>query len=173
MLGVEPNLRVIRDVNLFIDDPENKVPEIRERALRDPDAKKCLEKSFSDLTIVWVFESLGHDLRSQRVSPRRMEWSRISISASRRFIACLYGQEYSLLVDLHHLLDMAIKFCCDEEVLFSWAGEVGIHSTVLDYYKRYKQIIELDLDCKDRRKKELCSRRNLYRLLREGKEEKT
>ena len=166
MLNVKPDLKAVRDVNLFIDDPRGKAPELRERAMKDPAVRECLERSFDDLTIIWLFESFKHDMRGQRVSPKRIDWSRNLISAGRRFIACLYGREYGLLVDLHHLLDMAAKFCCDDETLLSWAGEVGIDGAVLDYYRRYKQEIERDLDCEGRRRRGRCSRRDIYWLLR-------
>ena len=79
---------------------------------------------------------------------------------------CVYGQGYGLLVDLHVLLDMAQKICCDDQLLEDWARDVEIDERVLDYYRGHRAVLDRDLSCAERRSKGMCGLLEVVRFVR-------
>ena len=164
--GVIPDVDKIRFIDLLIDDPRNHAPRIQELVETNDDIRLCVYSELSgELILLQVLPQLGHDLLTQRYSPRKTSWSRSMIQFLRRLIKCIYGEEYELLVDLHVFLDMTEKWCCDDELLQDWASEVGIDPRILDYYIKHRTAIDLDLKCIMRLRQGKCEKRNVARML--------
>lgn len=103
-----------------------------------------------------------HDMFTQRYSKGKTGWSIMMLKCLRELFSLLYTPEYGLLVDLHVLLDMAGKTCCDDEVLLDWALEVGVDRRVLEFYLKYREQLYYGLECG----REQCSTRDAVRLIR-------
>ena len=153
-------------MNLLIDDPESRAYVMLKLRESDEHLQSCIEEKFEDKLVLYALPLLKHDLRTQRFSPKRIDWTRNMIPILRKLFECLYGGDYSLLVDLHVLLDMADKWCCDDELLEDWAKDVGIDPVVLDYYVRHRETIDGDLKCTVRLRQNRCGWRNVARMLR-------
>jgi len=166
---VIPDKSKVRFVDLLIDDPKSHAPKIQELVRSNFNLWLCIAQELSphDLyMLLKILPTLGHDVLTQRFSPKRTSWSRSMISYLRQLIGCIFGREYGLLVDLHVLLDMAEKWCCDDELLRDWGREVGISPEILDYYAKHRALIDYDLNCTIRLKQGKCSRRDVARWLR-------
>ena len=165
--GVIPDLHRVRFVDLLIDDPEKYASRVLELMETDDKIRLCIYRELLNQTILLqVLPQLGHDLRTQRYSPKKTGWSRNMIPFLRKLVKCVCGEDYMLLVDLHVFLDMAEKWCCDDELLEDWAQDVGIDHKILEYYKENRKIIDYDLRCTIRLKQGKCRKRNLARMLR-------
>jgi len=164
--NIIPDIKIIQNINLLIDVPKRYAPKILEKAESDIEIKKCIEKEFQGNNLLpWILPAFKHDLRTQRISPKSIDWSKIMISVLRRLVLCVYGREYSDLVDLHVLLDMAQKMCCYDDVIDDWSLKVGITEKVMKYYKENKIDIEKELRCRERRRLGKCTMAELYRMI--------
>ncbi len=169
--GIPPDTNRIRFIDSFIDLPEKYASRIQGLVEDNDDVRQCIFSELSgSLILLEVLPQLGHDLRTQRYSPKRTGWSKHMIDFLRKLFKCLYSEEYGLLVDLHVFLDMAEKWCCDDELLQDWACEVGIDPRILDYYIKHRTTIDLDLKCTMRLRRGKCGKRNVARMLRYNKE---
>lgn len=169
--NVTINVMWIDRVNRAIDEPQKHLKrafsELCEYSKDFVSASRPhLETCFSVCRELWFFKygDVSHDVYTQRIS--KTGWSETMISNLRVLFACLYGEDYGLLVDLHVILDMADKLCCDDEVLLNWAHEVGVSEEVLQYYQRHRREIDLQLSCTKRLKAGKCGRMEVARLLR-------
>ncbi len=166
---MEPDVAKIRSVDLLIDEPGVHAQKFLDKVNSDRKVLECVKNRFDDLTIVSMLPTFSHDMRTQRFSPKRTEWSREMISVLRRLVGCVYGDPYGLLADLHVILDMAQKWCCDNKLLGDWARDVGISPEVLEFYRRNVAMIDKDLKCSERLRKGECGRRNVAEFVREEK----
>jgi len=70
--GVIPDVGKIRFIDLLIDDPRNYAPRTQELMETNDDMRLCIYSELSGkLILLQVLPQLGHDLRTQRCSPRK------------------------------------------------------------------------------------------------------
>ncbi|MEB2837251.1 MAG: hypothetical protein GSR80_000838 [Desulfurococcales archaeon] len=166
-LGLDPIGSRVRSVDRLIDFPRQYAREYLKAMETREEVRGCIEEKFDDPEIIYFLPAFSHDMRTQRYSPKRTDWSRTMISVLRRLIDCVHGEGYGLLADLHALLDMAEKWCCDDRLLEEWARDVGLDPRVLEYYTRHREAIDRDLGCTERKRQGRCGLRNAARALRE------
>jgi len=165
-LGVSPDEFKVVFVNKLIDMP-SRYADVFKKLYRSAleERVECAYELLRYGLIIEFFEEITHDLETQKYSPKRLDKSKWMIKFLRDAVDCLVGSSYGLLVDLHVLLDMADKTCCDTESLTKWCEQTNINQKVYEYYIKHQDLINKQLKCSERLKSGKCRLREVIKFI--------
>lgn len=154
-LGVKPDPALVRLANRLIDAKMEEKGEFLDEVRRLVGEFKLYECKALPIGVT------EHDMGIVRCSERR----RSQVGLWRGVFNCLFGEPYGLIVDLHMLLDLADRFCCDRELLELCYERTELNERVWDFYKARERELQLKLGCPERVRECKCARARVAREL--------